>query len=195
MNEINNDVSEAITERIKSPFIISFVISWAVINWKFFTIVFLGNLPVLDRINQADKTLNIDSLYTSLIIASLYTFVWPWVTHLIVAYQSKIKLIHKKQLVKEEHEVELEKAKNNLAKIRFETSEQHAIEKLLKTQGNFKKQLKDQKEFIKEADALLAESEEKSARVANFRNMLSFFQRDHERFEEEFVKPELEKEE
>jgi len=193
MAEIDKNITEAVTERIKSPFIFSFLLSWSAINWKFFAILFLGNLPVLERISQADKTLNIDSTYASLIIASLYTFVWPWVTHLIISYQSKIKFMRTKQLVKEEHEVELAKTKNNLAKIRYEINEQHAIEKLLKTQANFKKQLKDQQEFIKEADALLAEAEEKSAKVAGFRNMLNFFQRDFERFDEEFVRSEEEK--
>ena len=120
MDEMNNNFSEAITERIKSPFIASFILSWSAINWKFFTLLLLGNIPIIERINEADKTLSINSLYIALAIAAVYTFIWPWITHLIITYQAGIKFIRTKELVNEEHEIELQKTKQNLAKIRYE---------------------------------------------------------------------------
>ena len=180
---MNNNISEALTERIKSPFIASFILSWSAINWKFFALLLLGNTPIINRINEADKILSINSLYIALTIAVIYTFIWPWITHLIITYQAGIKFIRTKELVNEEHEIELQKTKHNLAKIRYEMREQHAIEKLLKTQGQFKTLVSSQREFIKDADALLAEAEERASKIGRFQHMLDMFQENFMRFE------------
>ena len=190
MDEINKDLSEAVTERVKSPFIASFILSWAVINWKFFAILLLGNIEISKRISEADATLNISSLYLSLAISTLYTFAWPWVTHLIVTYQAGIKFMRTKESVNEEHQIELQKTKHNLAKIRYETKEQHAIDKLLKARGLLTKSLNNQRELTKDVDELLSVAEDRASKVSHFQSMLSMFQRNYDEFDKFVIKNE-----
>lgn len=184
MDKIKKDISDVVVERVKSPFIASFLISWCAINWKFFALLFLGKIPVVERVNEAEKVLSTSTLYYSLFIAAVYTFIWPWFSHLITSYQAKIKFIRTKQIVDQDHELELKKTGNKLANVRLEINEQNLVEKLIKTQGQFKKTVQDQKAFIKETDALLAQAEEKFGKISELNYHMFSTRQEFETFNE-----------
>lgn len=181
-DNINQEISKVIGDRVKSPFLASLTIAWAALNWKFFALVLLGDIPIQTRIDLAEKTLNISTLYTALTVAAFYAFAWPWINHLIETYQSSIKLLGKRETANEDHELDLLRSKQDLEKIRYKTREQHAISKLLATQGQFNKLVSQQKDFLERADALLAEAEERANKMQGFRVMLEMFQQDYQRY-------------
>lgn len=66
-------------ERIKSPFVGSFALSFMIYNWRPFTILFCSNWPIEKRIAWIDKFYcNRESFFTPLGIAFFYILILPY---------------------------------------------------------------------------------------------------------------------
>ena len=55
LKETFKDVSGALTERIRNPFIWSFLIAWLFINWRPLAYLTFSNLPIEHTVFHIDK--------------------------------------------------------------------------------------------------------------------------------------------
>ncbi|PPK92810.1 hypothetical protein LY01_02898 [Nonlabens xylanidelens] len=79
MKEVVNNVLQSANERIKNPFIFSFVVAWFAMNWEAIAIVFYSNESIDQRIVLANNHSDIYStIIYPLLIALFYVIVLPY---------------------------------------------------------------------------------------------------------------------
>jgi hypothetical protein len=92
-----SDFFKTIKDRLSNPLIASFLISWLIINWKIVIGVILykitdlhldGYVSYLDLVSKNIDTTNI--FYHPLIVALIYTFIFPFIRNLIYAFNTWI---------------------------------------------------------------------------------------------------------
>lgn len=96
--ETISDFSKELKERLSNPLFYSFLLSWAAFNWKILLGLFFYNNQELridgytSYLDLVSKNLSAsNTLWKPLLVASLYTFIFPFIRNLILAFNSWIK--------------------------------------------------------------------------------------------------------
>ncbi|GEM_PF-6082022 len=138
-------ISDSVDERIKSPLLKPFYLSWLVINWKFLITLALSNNPISQRIIAADEYMSIwTGLYLPLISTVAYIIIYPWLTYVVSLIQRIPKELQRLNEIKSENKF------------------------LVAKQANQEKKedvIKKEKTLIKQKELLAKEQEELDTRI------------------------------
>ncbi|HEX5001000.1 MAG TPA: hypothetical protein VFW78_00755 [Bacteroidia bacterium] len=139
------DIANTIYERLNSPFIGSFMITWSIWHWKIFAFLFYNEngLSISERVELIDNYLSNQTLFSMIWLPILTTFLVLILYNVFNAVALGIKLIYtelaspyiqhivnNKLIVSKER---FNKLKSDLAELRDEYDEEK--EKYLKTQN------------------------------------------------------------
>ena len=117
---------EHVTERLRSPLIFSFIVSWLIANWRIPVILFWYSEETLIEHGFKDHISYIESILVDwrswilpLLIAILYTFVYPLLRNLIVSYLAWAKKRGDKARYKQSagSVIEIEKYREKVLKV------------------------------------------------------------------------------
>lgn len=146
--ELLNSIYENFRQRLNSPLIGAFVLSWSIYNWKFVYYLLNAEEPVSDKINNLSITYFESSMGVAeflgvpLILAFVYILGFPWVNLFIQYMQNKPnkKRVHEAA----EYEIACLKSQKELAMLKAEREHFPEIARL-----NVEKQLQELKELEK----------------------------------------------
>ncbi len=161
--------------------IVTFVIAWIVINWKFFLILTLGDADIIKRIEELEKLTSIKSMAIKPIAYSIaYISIIPYLSYYLHVFYSSIssskKLIEKKNEIRNDQEVEVIK-------------KQYEI-KIKETEDQYKRDLENQK---RSEEILAKQHSSKLEELENERNLLAKKNAmEHEKFKKEQEEQEAE---
>jgi hypothetical protein len=131
-------------ERISSPLIGSFIVSWSIWNWKFYILLFIGDEDALTRIKIIEETLIIPDKYNcNLIIIPLlfslaYIYLYPFISKEV--YRTYKRYIVSLNIIKNEEEKKRLLTEEESNELRLEMSD---------LQSSFSKQIKSKDAEIK----------------------------------------------
>lgn len=95
MNDFLKSLSSPFTERVKSPIVGPFLVTWSVINWKIiYTTIFLSN-DVLKPLNKLDYIYGmiewLHCFWIPLLITAAYIFIMPYVDRMVMKFTESQK--------------------------------------------------------------------------------------------------------
>lgn len=133
LKDLINSIFLSTNERLKNPFVGSFIIALLLLNWKVLLIVLFSNLNMIDRINYVSENLiQIESyLIFPFCIALFYTLILPyfsWGINYLVAKAKKnhISSFYSEEEFKVQKQLKLERLKadsNDLKDLNEQISE------------------------------------------------------------------------
>src|SRR5579864_8807723 len=96
MSDWIKNISSPLSERAKSPFYGSFIVTWLIWNWRILFVIFFTSKFDLKGMNLSDfilkDYLNIDDgLWIPLAFTAGYLIILPWIDYLIIWYTEWIK--------------------------------------------------------------------------------------------------------
>jgi len=104
MKMLFNTLKETTIERIKSPLISSFSISWMIFNWRVIVFILLGKYDANELIIKIESYLNFySSMLLPLITSVFYTLLYPLINYKVFNFLNIL-----------ETEVELKRAENSI---------------------------------------------------------------------------------
>lgn len=145
------NISETFSERLRSPFLASFVFSMLSLNWKAIAIILAGNGTMSARIYHVEETYFCWwawSIFIALVFAFLYTAFFPWLTASFDGITAKARVnsdLSKHARLAQESDRLMREAENRL-RIKKAIEEIDSIDRLVEHNNKLKesnKQLMD----------------------------------------------------
>lgn len=166
--ELIRDLIDTSKERIKNPFVGSYVIAFCIVNWKSIFLLFFSNGSIEYKLCVIQIEYSVWDLLYPIIISLVYVIGLPWLNNLLDCLTKKAKdikrrkqnLLNIKSLRQKKTEAELE---NKIAQTKAQTIELSELkEKILKLENESRSfesernSLKSEREHFKTTETLLS---------------------------------------
>lgn len=93
VNELSKEIKARLYDRISDPLLISFIISYAVKNWRIFMHLFGSQESTSEKIKAIESIVaNGENAILPAILALFYTFVYPWFKYFISWYSEWVTI-------------------------------------------------------------------------------------------------------
>ena len=138
--EIHNTTKDISIERIKSPLLSAFAISWFIFNWKIILILFLSEKNINEKIIKIDELTNtVDGILLPFAAAIFYAAIYPLINYTIFLKHNK----YKKQ-------VEIKKVKSSIEVLNIMLEKVQLESQLEKTKFNAQQELEQKRQQMEE---------------------------------------------
>lgn len=147
--EILKNITETANERLKSPFIASFIFAWLALNWDAIALILAGNGGMEYRINLIKNDyLNWWHFIFALGLALFYTLVFPWLTTLFEFLTNKPrKLVDK---IKDSRRIQTLELNRDAAVLEYEYSQAKSGSKTIQDHENLVANLQSENNNLQE---------------------------------------------
>lgn len=171
MKELISNIFQTSNERIKNPFIGSFILSWIFFNWKILLTIMLSDLKIEGRIEyiSSNFTSISNSLYNPLIFAGFYVLALPYIMWFIDYLILKAKKGRKKNLIEEKISDIIDKQKIAIEESKYE---------------NIKASYAEVSELNKKIEDLNTINGEKQKEIQNLKIQLIEIQQERDKLEQ-----------
>lgn len=115
MKELFDNLNKSIQERIRNPFLGSFLISWIIYNWNSLLILLFSNKTIEDKINtiKPKEIFYVSGFWMPILFATIYVLFIPYI-FFIIDYLTKHSYELRKKNVNERRKTALSLSRENI---------------------------------------------------------------------------------
>lgn len=193
MKELLNTLFESSRERIKNPFIGSFIFAWMAFNWKAILIILFSDVSIIERINlvtQGHSSLN-QTLLLPLGFASFYVGVLPYIMWLFdwiskKSWRGRKQYLFEQQVFDIKSKQEIAKEESILENIRSQFRDKVDLNRRIAVLTDQLDERDETNELLKQEISSLKEEQYKLQELVKKPSVDSLSQSEKEEFDQEY---------